>query len=627
MIILIVSAILRILLAAELAGTPAWRQYEWQDSDMNFFHTGASQIASGDILLDRPFHPYHNWHAAFGTPEEWRKWYGNKRYYQDPGYYYLAAVFHAVFADGPSAMKIFQLLIGLATIWLAYFTALRMFGKTPAVITAALLALCGPLYFYDILLLRATMLTFSTALFIFVSCEAFRRDTKKLWVATGAALGFAFLLKSTALLYLLLTLAIILWFGRKVIKTAFVKSAIVTGVFLAVLLPLFIRNASVGAPVFSFSSVGPATFILGNGPESDGDGLTIPKETREIMRETNGEFWPVVFKTYKSHGSFLNVVGLWFKKAYYFFRNFETPNNASFYMFRNHSIILTITFVGFWLLTPLMFIGIYFAIERVKDRRLWLVAGTIDCLLIPTMFFFFVSRYRLPAAVPFAIFGGLALSVLYEKIRQKNFSSVAIAAVIGIAIGVFFNIFPPRHPGIRASDYGARAIYHLNRKNYDSAAAELKDGLEAFPGDVALSRTLGESLIRLKKFSEAENAMTKALEHHSGDVSLRRFRALSLMALNRDKEAVKDFSEVLKIEPDDQRSRIAVSNLLVGLKRYDEAAKQMEILASQNPDVKIIARLVECHVMAGNLSRARAILERYPGAVPHLPPHIVNQLR
>jgi 4-amino-4-deoxy-L-arabinose transferase-like glycosyltransferase len=550
LVILAISAILRILLTVETVGGPCWRQYEWKDSDMNFFHSGAVQIASGDILLDRPFHPYHNWHAMFGSREEWRQWYGGKRYYQEPGYYYLAAIFHATFPDGPSALKTFQLLAGLATIFLVYLTAFKLFGKLPAVIAAALLALCGPLYFYDILLLRATMLTFTTALFLFVAAEAFRKKSLRWWFTTGAVLGLLFLLKSTALLLLLATLVIILYFGRRTPGKAAASAGATLGIFVLLLVPLFARNAAVGAPVLSFSSVGSATFVLGNGPKSSGDGLVIPDEMDEIMRKTNGAFWPVVREICATHDSFANVAGLWFAKAYYFFRNHETPNNASFYSFRQCSWVLVFTFVGFWLLTPLMAIGAYAAFKTRPGPQNWLLAAIILSLLAPAVFFFFVSRYRLPAVVPFAIFGGLGVTHILDIIKGKHYIMVGILAVAAVVTGVFFNAWGPQFPGVRNSDYGARAIFYFNRENYDSAAAELKRGLKDYPKDKALNSMLEETLSRMR-YEEEEKEMLKALENNPGDAKLHRELALFYVTkLRQPEKAIPHIEKTLRLDPD-----------------------------------------------------------------------------
>jgi tetratricopeptide (TPR) repeat protein len=597
-IILAISALLRALLLLEVAGGPCWRQYEWKDCDMNFFHKGAKEIASGDTLLDKPFHPYHNWHAMFGTREEWQKWYGGKRYYQDPGYYYLAAVFHAVFSDGPSAVKVFQLVLGLLTTLLVYAASYRMFGKRAAVISAVLLALCGPLYFYDVLLLRATVLTFATALFVFVAGEAFKRDSRGWWAGVGAVLGLSFLLKSTALLLVLATVGVLLWFGRRELKKSAVRAALLAAVFVAVLVPLFVRNAVVGAPVFSFSSVGSATFALGNGRNSSGDGLVVPDEMGEIMRRTDGAFWPVVRETYATHGSFLNVVGLWFSKAYYFFRNFETPNNASFYAYRQCSWVLSFLAVGFWLLTPLMAMGLYAAFTRRKAAaRTWMLIGVILSLLAPAIFFFFVSRYRLPVAVPFAIFGGFGTAMLIEKFKARDYMASLILVSMAIPVGIFFNAWAPRFPGVRSSDYGARAIYYFNRRNFKAAAVELERGVEDYPNDPALNGYL----------------------------------ALAYMALSRDEEAVEKMGLILERKPGDLVWRLRRANLLYEHRRYAGAAADLEVIVAARRDAQpgeeLLARLAECYTRSGETSRARAILRDNPGVTQFLPPEVLRLIR
>jgi hypothetical protein len=359
-------------------------------------------------------------------------------------------------------------------------------------------------------------------------------------------------------------------------------------------MPLFIRNAIVGAPVLSFSSVGSATFVLGNGRNSSGDGLVIPEEMGEIMRRTDGAFWPVVRETYSTHDSLLGVVGLWFSKAYYFFRSFETPNNASFYAYRQCSVVLKLMIVGFWLLTPLMVIGLYGAFRQHAGPRTWMLVGVILSLLVPTMFFFYVSRYRLPAAVPFAVLGGCGAVYVWEKLKTGDYRLVGILVAAAIASGVFFNAWAPRFPGVRSSDYGARAIYYFNRRDFKAAAVELERGLSDYPSDPALNGYL----------------------------------ALAYMALQRDTEAIERMNLILERNPGDLVWRLRRANLLYEKGRYSDAARDLQAVAASSPaGEELLARLAECYAHSGEVSRARAILRDNPGVARLLPPDVLRLVR
>jgi hypothetical protein len=320
----------------------------------------------------------------------------------------------------------------------------------------------------------------------------------------------------------------------------------------------------------------------------------IPDEMGEIMRKTDGAFWPVVRETYATHDSFVDIAGLWFSKAYYFFRNFETPNNASFYAYKQCSHILTIMIVGFWLLTPLMAIGVYATFKREAGARTWILIAVIVSLLIPTIFFFFVSRYRLPAVVPFAILGGCGLTYVFEKLKTKDFKVTGILLVAVVTVGIFFNAWGPKFPGVRSSDYGARAIYYFNRRDFKAAAIELERGVKDYPNDPALNGYL----------------------------------ALAYMAVSRDEEAIERMSLILERDPRNPVWRLRRANLLYEKGRFSEAARDLQAVAAESsPDNKLLARLAECYARSGEAARARMILRTNPGIVRFLSPEVLQLIR
>ena len=65
--IVTVSILLRLIYWLQLSQGPCLWQHRWDQSDMNFFHTWATEIAAGDWLTDRPQHPLHEWHKELAT--------------------------------------------------------------------------------------------------------------------------------------------------------------------------------------------------------------------------------------------------------------------------------------------------------------------------------------------------------------------------------------------------------------------------------------------------------------------------------------------------------------------------------------------------------------------------------
>jgi tetratricopeptide (TPR) repeat protein len=233
--------------------------------------------------------------------------------------------------------------------------------------------------------------------------------------------------------------------------------------------------------------------------------------------------------------------------------------------------------------------GLY-AVFRKRSSSAFILAGSIVALLIPNVFFFHVSRYRLPAAVPFAILAGCGISFMVERARARRYGPVATVILVAVAAGVFFNVWSPRFPGIRSSDYGAQALFYMNRREYAKACSVLEQALRRYPGDVALHRSL----------------------------------AVAFIGLGRDEDAIGELNTVLETDEGDYRSRLARANLLYLAGRYANAACDLEVLLRENANDGLLAKLVECHARAGAIERAKEILENNPGISSLMPPDVLR---
>jgi hypothetical protein len=185
-IIVAIALVLRVFCFLELAASPCFWTHEWDQSDMNTFHSWALAIADGDWWFRSAAPPLHNWHREIAEdyarifpqswaelqaecrsddPDElaralWYRWYGGGRTYQGPLYPYLIAGTYYLLGPAVGWVFAWQMLLGIGSIVLIYRLARLYFGDVAAVLAAAIVLLYGPLLFYEFVLLRVTLIVF-----------------------------------------------------------------------------------------------------------------------------------------------------------------------------------------------------------------------------------------------------------------------------------------------------------------------------------------------------------------------------------------------------------------------------------------------------------------------------------
>ncbi|MCM2266172.1 MAG: methyltransferase domain-containing protein [Elusimicrobiales bacterium] len=157
--------------------------------------------------------------------------------WRPPGYaFYLAGVF-AVFGKSVMAAKLLNVLLGTATVLLAYLAAGRLFDGRTARITAALMSFYPYFIAYTGDLLSETFLTFILSAAVYALARAGERASLPNLAAAGVVMGFTALTKSTTLPFLLLACGWLWWQSGKL------KAALLAGLFTALaIMPWTLRN-------------------------------------------------------------------------------------------------------------------------------------------------------------------------------------------------------------------------------------------------------------------------------------------------------------------------------------------------------------------------------------------------
>lgn len=520
-VVVAASCLLRAVYAEQLAASGALWQHRWAATDMHFFDGWARAIADGDVWTAEARHPHHDWHAQsaaiyFLTHAEheaalaaeaerrgdgstaatllWDEWYGGTQLHQEPAYpYALAFVYRFVSSDVRAALAL-QVLLGLASLGLLASITARLFGRPAALVALTLGAFYQTLVVYELVLLRATAIVFLALLLVRVTMWAWSRQTLGRGAVLGACCAVAVLTKATfALVPLGTAVALVRSTRRAGRPLTSVAPALAGGLIGALLVagPVFVRNARVGAPITSLSSVGPVSMLVnnaaGDGPSALGS-FRDPWLIARVMGETGGEGDAVTRAMLYTHRRPWDLAVFGLRRLALVGHAFEAPNNVSVAAFAQHAPVLRWAPVGWSFVLPWALVGLALVIARpARRRRAAALIGSLLAALVPLVAFSVLARYRLvfvALALPFAAHGLVATAARCRAARWRP----AVATLVAVAVGALW-VARPLPDGVastRTSDVkGLHTAVWLPRvdealRGGDVARAErILDGLVA----------------------------------------------------------------------------------------------------------------------------------------------------
>jgi 4-amino-4-deoxy-L-arabinose transferase-like glycosyltransferase len=453
LLLIAASIATRLVYFLQLTDTPFIQMQQWRQTDMHYYDGWGRDIAAGDRLSAAVRLPMHRWHhdvagrffaahpeakaalagEAHGMDADevlWSRWMHVPQVYQDPLYAYLIA---ATYKLGPADARLvvaWQMAIGVLTNVLIFLLARRFFGDTVAACAGALAVLCGPLMFYELLLLRDSLIVFTGLGVIWLLDRAVTRGGWTWSAMLGVALGAACLLKST---FVLLAGAIVVVFvarARRLDHRALVRAGALAAALTVALLPWVARNLALGVPPLALASSGPLTFVASNEVRARPDvGFGIDAaELAAFLGETDGRWRSAVTRTLAPHtiGSYTAMVWRKWDRLWHWF---EIPNNEDFYYMRLQAPVLAWLPVTFWLCAPLALVGLYLGARRWRTAwSLYLLAAVSAA---PLVLFYVLGRFRvafLAAVLPFA---ALTLVEIGRSLGARRYArGLAIAAAV-----------------------------------------------------------------------------------------------------------------------------------------------------------------------------------------------------
>ena len=201
-----------------------------------------------------------------------------------PGYPLLLAGAFSLFGQHLEVAQVLNALLGTATVGLVYLIGLRLFGRRPALIAAAIVAFFPSLIFFTAVTVSEVAFTFFAllaVLLLLIEAQSFAGGSGRgpstasgrslRWLlAAGIVLGFASLVRGQALLLPLVLIPFWLASGidRRGVARGIVALALGMGLVVA---PWTVRNAvELHAPVLIASNAG-VDFWIGHHEAAQGD--------------------------------------------------------------------------------------------------------------------------------------------------------------------------------------------------------------------------------------------------------------------------------------------------------------------------------------------------------------------
>jgi tetratricopeptide (TPR) repeat protein len=657
----------RIVYFTELNASPLIELHRWDQSDMHYYDGWGRQIARGDWLSRAITPPMHAWQRAVAesyfarnpdvraalsaSPQQsslqqdadtalWLSWTGGHRFYEDPLYPYLIGLTYRFVGDDVRFVFVWQMALGVLSAVLIWWLTLRYFGDTVAGVAGCLILLCAPLMYYELILLRETSILFAGLALTWIVDRALTQRSWRWFAGLGASLALACLLKSSfALLVLGFATGVTLHFrGRWSLLRA--PAAVGATTFAITMLPLALRNASLGVPALDLASSGGLTFIVSNDvnyPPERGFHVDIPR-VADLMGQSNGRLIPAVVATLRSH-SLPTYIGLLWRKFDRIWHWFEIPNDDNFYYTRRYAPILSILPITFWLCAPLALAGI--AMSGRQLWRMWPLAMLTAFSFVPLIVFYVQGRFRvqlMAAAIPFA---SLTLVECVRWGRQHQYLRLAwtAAVVIGLAFWTgrplegrglirmadWLAPFNVRYdPEVRAAqttrDSARAASAYLAFFQYEPSASQL-----ASPYDQDTIIALGQMHLECASYLREAGQLEQARNEDE------RMRALMRFLLSRDpanveargqladasfgegsfEQAAAEYRAYLQSRPDDLWSLTHFGIALIESGKLEEAIESFRHAVTVDPTNADVQRnLANALFDSGDVGEARQHAER-----------------
>lgn len=568
---------------------------------------------------------YYEWGRRIAAGE----WLGAGVFYQAPLYPYFLGILQFFFGETLWLVRLIQITLGALSCSLIFLIGQQLFSRQAGMISGFILASYGPALFFDGLIEKSILDLFLLTVILFLIFSAGGEANRTKWLGIGAVLGLLALSRENALILVPVVPCWIALSSAPVLRTTRLRRI---GLFFAgltlVLLPVGLRNLSVGGEFkLTTSQLGP-NFFIGNNPAADGTYNSVrdiigepqlegPDARRLAERALQRSVSPGEVSSYWLGKSFEYIktqpwdwLRLLAKKWMLLWNAREIEDSDDFYIYRQWSSLLGVLgrLNHFGLLAPLAAVGLLVSLR--EWRRLWLLYLMILALAASVAVFYVFGRYRFPL-VPFLVLfagPGSVQIVSFYKHRRWNPLFGALAVFCACAIFTNWPLLEYSRPGAAGYNNLSNAYYKQGRveeaiqtalkaievePNYGIAHYNIGN-IYAGQGQFALAQRHFEEALRIyPNYAEVHSNLGQLLSErgnlHAGIEHFRRaialdpalFRAhlnlgVALAKHGQIDEADGPLREAARLNPQSAETRFYLGSVYAAQNRFDLAAESFK---------------------------------------------------
>ncbi len=464
---------------------------------------------------------FHQWAIRISEGTLW----DGKAFYQAPLYPYLLGALYAL--TGPSVLtaKLFQAVLGSTTVLLTYLLGCRLFSRRAGLIAASLAAITPIFPFYEIFLLRVTLVTMLNVAFLLALFQFDPSRPARTSAVAGALLGLGALARAN-LLVLWPVAAVWVWLGANNRKQGLRSLAALTLAAAVVISPATLHNRIVGGQWALISTNFGENWMIGNSYDSSG-GFGYPE--KELVPVLSADF-----------------VKLQAKKVKKLVADYEQPNNVNFYQLQPENSWLAAGNLLCWgFLLAFGLAGIL--LTRGRQRQLF----PLYCYLLlyggTLVLFFVTSRFRVPLWPVLILFtaAGLdrAVDLRQRRKRLEPLLVLGLAAILALAL-------------IKTNPHTIEPRYHDNlarlyeqKGDWTAAGREMRRKLASLPDDPASVWKMAYYLQKQEKWRESSALVEQLLVLVDYRPDVLREAGLLDMRLGRTTRGVERLKSYLAASP------------------------------------------------------------------------------
>jgi tetratricopeptide (TPR) repeat protein len=566
-----------------------------------------------------------------GTYDEWGQriaagdWLGKGVFYQAPLYPYFLGVLQLILGHNLWLIRLVQITLGAVSCALIFRVGGELFSRPVGIAAGLILAWYAPGIFFESLIEKSILDLFLLSLLLFLLIEARKGRRWGQWLATGAVLGLLGLSRENALV---LAAVLPFWIGLYFSDSPMFARLQWIGIFFAglflVLLPVGLRNLTVGGEFqLTTSQLGP-NFFIGNHPQADGTYGSV----RNVIGEPHLEGRDAKRLAERALGRSLTpgeVSNYWLRQSWNYIRSQpgqwlallgnkwllvgnarEIEDSDDFYIYQQWSSLLrSLAWMShFGFVAPLAAMGIFLTVKQW--RQLWLLYAMILSLAASVALFYVFGRYRFPLVPFLALFAGAGVVRIVALYKQKKFQTLTIAVVLLLSTGMVVNwpmiaISGPGPGGYNnlanayakegkinqaietaklavqlRPDYG---IAHFNlgnlyasQRRFDLAQPHFEEAIRLYPNYAEAHSNFGQLLAQRGDLEGGVREFRKAIGLNSSLGGPYFNLGVALAKQGRMDDAIGALKQAATLMPDSAEARHYLGRIYAAQGRYDEAA-------------------------------------------------------